>query len=381
MKPATAQESAITPGFYLIALINLVLLSALASTWWIGLIAGLLCAGLLWWCWPRPRVTEQVVVDSEPTLQQQDKPAQRYLSVVHGVVPLWRRHIIAVQDQIRDAIEALTGRFAGLASQLGRVAGGNSGSDAALHAVAEAERGLQEISATLGKTREVTDTLVNQITTVASHMSNLRQMAEQVGAIANQTNLLALNAAIEAARAGEAGRGFAVVADEVRKLSSQSADTGKHISQTIKAVDEAMQHALDLSRSTASEQQDMVQRSEVTADSIINEFRAVTEAMQQEMQTLQEERQSVQGDLEQVLISLQFQDRVNQIIEHVSKDMARLDELSQRASTNGLSNVEIGSAEEWQAKLAASYTMLEQHQVHQGQNTGRVAPSEAITFF
>lgn len=368
-------------GFSLIVLLNPVLLALLARSWWLGLLAGLLSAGLLWWLCPRPATTHTTPeTAAEPTLGEPAEAAQRYFSIVHGVVPLWHRHIVSVQSQIREAIEALTTRFADLSAQLGRVSAG-TGSSAALQAVAQAERGLQDIGATLGKTREVTETLVAQISTIASHMSSLRQMAEQVGAIANQTNLLALNAAIEAARAGEAGRGFAVVADEVRKLSSQSADTGQHISRTIKAVDEAMEQALSLSRHTADEQQAMVQQSEATAGAIIDEFRSVTSAMQAEMQDLQQERQAVQDDLNQVLISLQFQDRINQIIEHVSADMARFDELSKTVADCGFNEVEMSSAEEWQAQLAASYTMLEQHQIHTGKASTKAAPAQAITFF
>ncbi|MCK9741910.1 methyl-accepting chemotaxis protein [Pseudomonas syringae] len=119
-----------------------------------------------------------------------------------------------------------------------------------------AAQGQEKLSATILSIKELTKNVLDsshQAEGLAERTQSISSILDVIRAIANQTNLLALNAAIEAARAGEAGRGFAVVADEVRSLAQRTSASTAEIEGLISGVQQSTQQTASSLRHTATQ--------------------------------------------------------------------------------------------------------------------------------
>ncbi|MBX8567335.1 methyl-accepting chemotaxis protein [Pseudomonas cichorii] len=141
-------------------------------------------------------------------------------------------------------------------------------SEASNHAAAQ---GRDRLSATISSIKELTSNVLDsshQAEGLAERTQNISSILDVIRAIANQTNLLALNAAIEAARAGEAGRGFAVVADEVRSLAQRTSASTTEIEGLINGVQQSTQETANALRHTATQANQTLEQAAATGEAL-----------------------------------------------------------------------------------------------------------------
>ncbi|EIK44466.1 methyl-accepting chemotaxis sensory transducer [Cellvibrio sp. BR] len=324
------------------------------------------------------------------TAQHYKPLLENYQQLIKEVLPLWQRQTDLARHQLESSITELVTRFSDIHQRLQAAVAssastansmsGEKGLGGVIH-FANAE--LNEITQTLRQAINQRDELLGEISGLSKITVELSGMSADVAGIASQTNLLALNAAIEAARAGEYGRGFAVVADEVRTLSTRSGETGARIGRRIEQVNSVLQTTLERTTEYAAEDNSRLSKSEASITQVLEQFQQSSESIMHSAQTLEHESSAVQASVEEVLVNLQFQDRVSQILSHVTDDMEKLVGAISEQETRIRHGETVAPIDinDWLRAVQKTYTTLEQVDVHRGAGHSKSPNNSEITFF
>jgi methyl-accepting chemotaxis protein len=345
--------------------------------WWVGPVGATLCASLPLWgsapwlawlgCGGVAAVTFVLTWVFRSSLGRPGIPANATPvestaasdplgNLLISVLPAWQHQVNIVKAQTEEAVLQLTTSFSQVLDRFDHagIAGFNAskpGTGAGLELLGACERDLQPVVQSLAHVIDGKDALLVNIQHLAQETQLLDTMAAEVSHIAAQTNLLAINAAIEAARAGESGRGFAVVAAEVRKLSQRSAETGRRIGERVTLIGQSMQTAQAQAEQTHARDKEALQASGAVVERVLHQVSALGTSAD----SMRRNSGKVRNEVESLLVSMQFQDRISQVLHGVSTDMKKLEESLATACGN-----ELPDAPAWMAQFEAGFTMTDQ---------------------
>ncbi len=300
------------------------------------------------------------------------------LALLDEAARTWGTHLGTAQNQLHDATAQLLASFDDILRQLDALIGPAGANDEDRTAVlTQCEDRLRSLLTDFQAFVQSREQIMGSVRTLTAASDGLRSMAEDVSKLARQTNLLSINAAIEAARAGPSGRGFAVVAGEVRRLSAESGDTGRRIGAQVDEFGACMQQALDQATRSTAEDTRVIQQSEATINQVVGQVDVTVSQLHERAAEQSAHGARVKTQVEQLLVAFQFQDRVQQIVDQVQQSMQAAVAALADAAREGRQP----AAAEWRKLLSAGYTTDEQRNAGSRSQTAAPVAGTETTFF
>ncbi|MGG3805096.1 methyl-accepting chemotaxis protein [Metabacillus fastidiosus] len=286
--------------------------------------------------------SEHVVSASEEltaSASETSRATEQITSTIQEVATGTENQVKSVDD-CAASIERLSNGIEQVASSAHNV---NTTMDTTLEKSDNGNKAVQNAINQMDSVNKSVDELSVVIKGLGARSQEIGNILDVITDISAQTNLLALNAAIEAARAGEQGRGFAVVADEVRKLAEQSANSAQQISEMISVIQEETKFAVQSMTSTVQEVSEGI-----ATVNIANE-------------SFEEIQQAIKGVSQQILDVTTSSEQMSVSIEEINKVMNLIIEMTGLTAT-GTQNITSATEEQLSSmeEITASAISLSQ---------------------
>ena len=274
-------------------------------------------------------------------LQEQEQLLSELRQFVGAEIEGSRVEVERARDLIRQAVSGLGSSFDAMSRKsrqqaqamariLDRTGDQDGGADVARFAQHASQR-MEQLVEALEQVSGQSGATVTHIDEMAGHLDGIFALLEDVKSIADQTNLLALNAAIEAARAGEAGRGFAVVADEVRNLSERSTAFNEQIRKLAHSSKESIAKVRDTVSGMASRDLDRSREARAEAAGMLEQVAAINRSLGDGMREISDCGRAIDGSVAEAVRALQFEDIATQALGGVHSHLERLNAINREA--------------------------------------------------
>ena len=218
-------------------------------------------------------------------------------------------------EKENNAVNACHNQMEELSQKIKKASGGISETMEGITATKSSiDKGIEAMEAMTGqseRTTAVTDEVRNEVMKLGERLEEINDFVDSIANIANQTNLLSLNASIEAARAGEFGRGFSVVAEEIRKLADSSSKTAQDIQREISEVTASAESAVGKVKET----QDIVNLQNKQVKDTVAIFDQMNEFMKrfiENMEMISSDMENMNNDRKKALSSIREINEISQ---------------------------------------------------------------------
>lgn len=207
-----------------------------------------------------------------------------------------------------------------------------------------------------------------QLEEVAASARRLNDFVEEARSIARRTNMLAINAAIEASRAGETGRGFAVVAGEVKALSQRSDELAQRIGSGLHDLDSIMHAAVEaIVSQAAARERENIEKISAAVGSLMDTLEVLVAHQREILVKAQQENEHIAQPVMALMGSIQFQDITRQQLAHVGRAMAVMNGHVARlraAVEDPSQTIDTGSIQRELDQIFNDYVMARQRHAH-----------------
>ncbi|MGF1766619.1 methyl-accepting chemotaxis protein [Enterovibrio makurazakiensis] len=302
----------------------------------------ILCVLYLWRSKPEGSLSN----DRHETLLDDDVVSVESTAVLQKIHNILSIELIPIREQldrqqevINNSVHNLNSSFFGMeravseqATLANHMVGGllnNEDSEFNLSKVLpETEQAIDQYIDLLVKVSEKSITAIHCIHDMSEKLGAVFNLLDQVQAMSDQTNLLALNAAIEAARAGELGRGFGVVASEVRELANRASTLNSQIHKDINLAQDTVKQTNSIVGEIATLDMTSSIESKTRIEQLLKGVQGVNQEVTLEIGKVTEKGEMVRGEVAKSIQGLQFADIVSQQGQHVLNNLHILEDLN-----------------------------------------------------
>ncbi len=257
------------------------------------------------------------------------------------ISPILSQHVMVSREHTEQEITSLTSRFAGMVNELQQIVDSTDNALSGqqhyhLDSVSDTSRDLlQPVLESLRQIHQVKHDVMGGVQKLSAYADELSSIATDVRNLSGQINQLALDSANEASLVGEKEQGFAIVADSARKLADESLHINQRLDNKVKDIITAVNAALKISASSVQINDTTLIQAEANINQTLSHLDLALTHYRHHVEALRNNAEQIRAEINNVLVALQFQDRVSQILTQVENNLLNMQKTIENIQQQG----------------------------------------------